>query len=65
MNEALNLASAIRQSIKALNFEIAELKRPRRGLAPYEYDAIQDDLNARIKAKFELLDYLTANNLSV
>lgn len=63
MENPLELVSAIRHAIKALTFEIAELKRPRRGLSPAELDSINDRLQARNKAKFELTEYLNSNDL--
>jgi hypothetical protein len=65
MNNSLELVSAFRQSIKALDFEIAALKKPRRGLLPYELQEIQDQLLARQKAKWELTEYLNSRDLSI
>ena len=64
MTTALDLASSIRQALKSLEFEIADLKRNRRGLTPFELDSIQQDLNARAKARWELTEFLKANNLT-
>lgn len=65
MTTALDLAAPIRQDLKALEFEIADLKRNRRGLTPFELDNIQKDLNERAKARWELTEYLKANNLTI
>jgi len=65
MSNALELVSAIRHAIKALNFEIAELQRPRRGLSPGELASIKDRLQARHQAKFELTEFLNSNDLSI
>ena len=65
MNDSLELASSIRQAIKALTFEIVELQRPRRGLSPAEQDSISQRLRARHQAKFELTEYLNRNDLSI
>ena len=65
MSNGLELVSAIRHAIKALNFEIVELQRPRRGLSPGELDSIRDRLQARHQAKFELTEFLNSNDLSI
>jgi hypothetical protein len=61
----LDIVSAIRQSLKALDFEIKDLRRVRRGLAPFEYTNIQGDLSDRLKAKRELLEWLEVNNFTI
>jgi len=65
MTTALELANPLRQALKALEFEIADLKRNRRGLAPFELDHIQQELNLRTKARWELTEYLKTNGLTV
>lgn len=65
MTTALDLASSLRQALKALEFEIADLKRNRRGLTPHELETIQQELNARAKARWELTEFLKANNLTI
>ena len=61
----LDIVSSIRQSLKALDFEIKDLKRTRRGLLPFEYNNIQADLSDRLKAKRDLLQWLEFNGFTL
>lgn len=61
----LDLATPIRQALKALDFEIKDLRRNRRGLTPFEYNNIQGDLSDRMKAKQELLEFMRINNFTI
>lgn len=61
----LDLAAPIRQALKALDFEIKDLRRNRRGLTPFEYTNIQSDLSDRLKAKTALLEFMRINNFTI
>lgn len=61
----LDLATPIRNALKALDFEIKELRRNRRGLTPFEYTNIQSDLSDRMKAKQTLLEFMRINNFTI
>ena len=51
---------AIRQAIKALDLEIAELSRKRRGLLPYEIEHLQTKREIKRDARQAFVEYLTA-----
>jgi len=61
----LELVSSLRNALKALDFEIKDLRRNRRGLAPFEYTNIQEDLNDRLKAKQKLVEWFKINNFTI
>jgi hypothetical protein len=50
--------NTLRTAIKALDKNILELSRIRRGLNPYELTAIKYDLESAREARQELIDYI-------
>jgi hypothetical protein len=65
MTTALHLAGAMRHAIQALNLEIKELSRPRRGLNPGEIDHLNNKRSLKVQARQALSDYLTSNGLTI